>query len=270
MTYSAILPTGGYAGWTFLKRTQSAQMAVLANTTEFKNDEAYVRANIGKINTAEELVSDPRLLRVALTAFGLEGDIKNKYFIKKILEDGSLKVDALANRLANKQYLDLAKTFGFGDFKIPRNKISDFPDKLLALYKGMKFETAVGEQSTEVRLALNLERELPIIAGKNTSTDVQWLTVMGNKPLRKAMEVTLGLPASLGALDIDRQLKVFKERARSQFGSESLSQFKDPAKLKTMVDRYLLRAEAAGDQSGSSSNPALVLMQQVVARSRYR
>ncbi len=269
MTFSAIFPAGGYAGWAFLKRTQMAQMAVLANTSDYKNDEAYVRANIGKINTAAELVADPRLLRVALTAFGLEGDIKNKYFIKTILEDGSLKVDALASRLANKQYLDLAKTFGFGDFKTPRNKISDFPDKLLGLYKEMKFESAVGDQSTEVRLALNLERELPIIAGRNTSTEVQWLTVMGNKPLRKAMEVTLGLPASLGALDIDRQLKVFKDRARSQFGSDSLGQFTDPTKLKSIVDRYLLRAEAAGSQFGASSNPSLVLMQQVVARSRY-
>lgn len=270
MTFTAILPTGGYAGWAFLKRTQSAQMAVMANTSEYKNDEAYVRAKIGAINTAAELVSDPRLLRVALTAFGLEGDVKNKYFIQKILEGGSLNVDALANRLANKQYLALAQTFGFGDFTTPRNKISDFPDKLLSLYRGMKFESAVGEQSTEVRLALNLERELPKIAGKNTSTDVQWLSVMGNKPLRKALEVTLGLPTSLGALDIDRQLQVFKSKALLQFGSESLSQFTDPGKLKTMVDRYLLRAQTAESQFGTSSNPALVLMQSVVARSRFR
>jgi hypothetical protein len=271
MTFSAVVPSGSFSGWAFLKRTQNAQITVLSQTAEYKNNEAYFKANIGKINTAAELVADPRLLSVALTAFGLEGDMKNKYFIQKVLEDGTLKSDALANRLANKQYLAMSATFGFGDFKTPRNKISDFPEKILNLFKTMKFEGSVGQQSPEFRLAMNLERELPKIAGKNTSIDVQWLNVMGSKPLRKAMEVALGLPAALGSLDLDKQLKVFKENAASKFGSDDLKQFRDPAKLQDLVAQYLIRAESAKTASdgGNSNSPALFLMQQAASRARF-
>ena len=85
---------------------------------------------------------------MALTAYGLEGDINNKAFIRKVLEDGTLKEGALANRLADKQYQKLSAAFGFGDFPVPRSKLSDFADKTLALYRTRQFETAVGNRTT--------------------------------------------------------------------------------------------------------------------------
>lgn len=46
---------------------------------KIRNDEAYFRAKIGSVKTAEQLVSDRRLLKVALGAFGLEADINNRF-----------------------------------------------------------------------------------------------------------------------------------------------------------------------------------------------
>ena len=82
-------------------------------------DTDYFAAKIGEIDSAEQLVSDRRLLSVALGAFGLHADIDNKYFIRKVLEDGVLKEDALANRLTDERYKSLTKAFGFGDFSVP-------------------------------------------------------------------------------------------------------------------------------------------------------
>nr|WP_276946739.1 DUF1217 domain-containing protein [Haematobacter massiliensis] len=66
-----------------------------------QRDEAYFRDRIGGISSAEELVADRRLLQIALGAFGLGEDIGNKYFIRKVLEDGVSERTALANRLSN-------------------------------------------------------------------------------------------------------------------------------------------------------------------------
>ena len=104
MTLTPILPQSGFAGWAFLKRTMVAQKATFAAAAPLKRDEDYFRAKIGAINSAEDLVKDKRLLRVALTAYGLEGDVNNTYFIKKVLSDGTLTAGALANKLADKQY----------------------------------------------------------------------------------------------------------------------------------------------------------------------
>lgn len=272
MSYSPILPVSGYGGWAFLKRTMATQTAAFNASGELKRDEDYFRARIGKINSAEELVADRRLLKVALGAFGLDADINSKAFVQKVLEDGTLKVGTLANRLADKQYQKFSAAFGFGDFKVPRSKLSDFPEKIITAYRARQFEAAVGEQSGDLRLALNLERELTDIAKKTTSSeDAKWFTVMGNAPLRKVFEKALGLPASFGTLDLDQQLGVFKDKAESQLGNRSITQFTDPAKVQTLIRRFLVRseAEALQGQIGSGAS-AMTLMQQAVNLARRR
>jgi Protein of unknown function (DUF1217) len=261
MTFTPILPQSGFAGWAFLKRTMVAQRATHAATAALKRDEDYFRAKIGAINTAEELVKDKRLLRVALTAYGLEGDVNNTYFIKKVLSDGTLTTGALTNKLADKQYQKFSAAFGFGDFKTPRNKLSDFADKTLALYQTRQFEAAVGTQSTDMRLALNIERELPVLAKKAVSEDSMWYAVMGNTAMRKVFEQALSLPASFGAIDLDRQLSTLKAKTNSMFGSPSVKQFSDPVQLEQLVRRFLLRSDENVASTTTRGAMALQLLQ---------
>lgn len=271
MSYVPALPLTGYAGWKFLKRTAATQAAVLHAQPEAKRDEAYFREKIGKIDTAEQLVADRRLLKVALGAFGLEGDLNSKAFIQKILEGGTLKEGSLANKLADKQYLKLSAAFGFGDFKTPRNKLSDFPDKILSAYKTRSFETAVGTQNDDLRLALNAEREVGELAAKTTtSNDARWYAVLGNTPMRRVFEKALGLPTSFATLDIDKQLEVIKDKAKSQLGSEKIADYGDAATMETLLRRFLIKSEAEAYRSQFGASAALTLMSQAVNFSRSR
>jgi Protein of unknown function (DUF1217) len=258
MSFQPVLPLSGYTGWGFLKRTmvrqQAAQQALPAQT----RDEAYFRDKIGKADTAEKLVNDKRLLRIALTAFGLEGDVNNKAFIQKILEGGTLKEGSLANKLADKQYTKLAAAFGYGDFSVPRTAISTFPDEILTQYRTKSFETAVGEQNNTYRLAMNAEREIPALAVKTSSETAKWYTVLGNAPLREVMQTALGLPKSFSSIDIDQQVSVLKARSEAIFGSADLSQFKDTTKMEALTRRYLLQSEIQG-QTASNSPMATAL-----------
>lgn len=265
MSFTPAIPLSGYAGWAFLKRTLSTQQSAFAATAEVKNDEAYFRANIGKVSTADDLVSDRRLLKVALGAFGLSDDINNKFFIKKVLQDGTLNSSALANKLSDKQYLKLSAAFGFGDFSVPSTKISTFPDKIIEAYKAREFEVAVGNQDGDLRLSLNLQRELPALAAKSSSENTKWLTVLGNTALRTVFETALGLPKSIGTLDLDQQLSAFKAKAAAQLGNDSISQFTDAAAMDKLTKRYLLRAEVASMSASNSNNASLQLMQQIVS-----
>lgn len=253
---------GGFAGWAFLKRTQTAQQAALQASPAASRDEAYFRAKIGEVKTADELVNDRRLLRVSLTAFGLENDIDSKAFIRKVLTDGTLKEGALSNRLADKRYRDFSAAFGFGDFPVSRNQVSGFADKILAQHRTKTFEAAVGAQNGTFRLALNAERELPALAAKSGSDDAKWFTIMGNRPLREMMQVALGLPSSLAALDLDQQLSAFKSRSRSVFGDTTVAQFKDPGQMEKLVRTYLTRADlaASGDAGATRAGLALQLL----------
>jgi Protein of unknown function (DUF1217) len=252
VTFQPVLPLGGYAGWGFLKRTMAAQQTAQQATAPNRRDEAYFRDKIGKIDTAEQLVSDKRLLRITLTAFGLESDLNSGAFIRKVLEDGTIKDGALSGRLANKQYEKLSASFGFGDFSVPRSKLSDFPDKILAQFRIRQFESAVGTQNNTYRLALNAEREVPAVAGQSLSETGKWYVILGNPPLREVFQTAVGLPKSFAAIDLDQQVAVLRSRVEAAFGSDKVSQFSDPKQMEALSRRFLLRSDTQGLSAATS------------------
>lgn len=252
MTYAPVIPATGALGWAFLKRTASTQQAALSKSPEVQRDADYFRAKIGKIDTAAQLVADRRLLRISLEAYGLEADTDARAFIKKVLDDGTLKTGALSMKLADPRYKALAEAFGFGDFPVPNTKLSDFADKLLSRWQERRFETAVGEQNGDLRLALNARREMAALAGSTASETTKWLKVIGNPPLRNVMQKALNLPDSFAALDLDKQVAVLRDRADRAFGDTTISQFKSPDKVEDLIRRFLTRAEmATAPQSGA-------------------
>ncbi|SEQ71020.1 DUF1217 domain-containing protein [Thalassovita taeanensis] len=260
MTYRPIIPATGIVGWNFLERTLSAQTRVFQASPALSRDTAYFEAKIGEVNTAEDLVSDRRLLRVALGAFGLQDDIDSKAFIRKVLEDGTLKTGALASRLTDSRYTDLARTFGF-DLATPSTKLSDFGTKITELYRSQQFEIAVGEQDDDLRLALFAQRELEGFATGTQNEDTKWFKIMGSPPLRKIFETALGLPTSFSQLDLDQQLGVFKEKSERQLGLSSLSDLSDEGLRDKLTQRFLIRSQANNIQATSSGNIALTLLQ---------
>jgi len=269
MSFAPVLPASGYVGWTVLQRTKDAQTAAFNRNPELSRDEAYFREKIKSVKTPDDLVGDRRLLKVALAAFGLEADINAKAFIRKVLADGTLTEGGLSSRLADKSYERLSAAFGFGDFTTPSTQLSDFPDRILKAYRERQFEVAVGLQNNDYRVSLTAERELGTLAGKSSSEDTKWFSVMGSPPLRAVFEKALGLPPSLGSLDLDKQLETFKDRAERLFGDASIRQFTDPAKVDALVRRYLLQADAESlaGQAGSGS-AALQMLQQTLQNIR--
>lgn len=259
MSFQPVVPFGGLAGWGFLQRTLDTQRAAFDRSPAAARDEAYFRARIGGIDTAEALVADRRLLKVALEAFGLGADLPSKAFIRKVLEDGTLKEGALSNRLADKRYREFSAAFGFGDFKTPRTKLSDFPDRILQPWRERSFESAVGAQNNDLRLALNLRRDLGAIAAGRLSEDGKWFAVLGNAPLRQVFERALGLPPSFGGLDLDRQVAALRARTERAFGDSEIAQFADGAAREALIRRFLARADIGS--GGTGTTPAAAALQ---------
>lgn len=258
MTFAPVLPFGGVLGWEFLKRSEAMQSATLERQANIRRDEAYFRDRIGGIDTAEKLVSDRRLLRISLEAFGLQDDLNARAFIRKVLEDGTLKSDALANRLSDPRYKEFSAAFGFGNFSVPSTAISTFADGVMARWKQARFETAVGTANNDMRLALNARRELPELARADLSERAKWFRVLGNPPIWEVVRQALGLPKSLGSIDLDRQVAVLEARSKAVFGSGSVSQFGDPAKVEGVIRRFLATSSTA---VAATQSPALTLLQ---------
>ena len=197
----------------------------------------------------------------------MESDINNKAYIQKVLKEGTLKPEAFANKLANKQYAALSAAFGF-DLAVPRNQVSGFADKIIGPWKSRSFEAAVGQQNNDMRLAMNARRELAALANKSGSADTKWLTVIGTPPLRQVFEKAFGLPAGFVALDVDKQVETLRQKANKMLGQGEIAQFKDAGQVDKLIRGFLTRADLANSASSGGAS-ALTLLQNGLLSVRY-
>lgn len=258
MSFQPVIPFGGTAGWAFLKRTEATQTASFQRRPDVQRDEAYFRERIGAAKTADALVSDRRLLRISLEAFGLEADLNARAFIRRVLEEGVQSKDSLANRLADPRYAAMSGAFGFANADGPRSVRSDFADTVLPRWKERRFEAAIGSVNNDMRLAMNARRELAGIASGSGTETAKWLKVLGSIPLRTVVQGALGLPSSFAAIDLDRQVSLLEARMTGALGAGTVSQLADPRKLDGLIQRYLV---SSAKPNLTESNPALALLQ---------
>lgn len=262
MNFQPVIPATGLAGWRFLQRTYDAQFDAFSKSPQLARDAEYFSEKINSVSSAQDLVSDRRLLTVALGAFGLSDDLNNRYFIQKILEDGTSDSGALANRLADNRYQKLSDAFGFGPGEVPATFDVTRMLEIVEQYKTQSFEVSVGEQDDTIRIALFAQRELDNLANETMSEDAKWFSVMALPPLRKMFEIALGLPASFGQINIDDQLTIFQDRTNSTVGNSTVSQFSDPKALENLTNRYLAMAQISSfNASLTSGSTALTLLQ---------
>ena len=261
MSFSAIIPASGLVGWTFLQRTQAAQQDTLERSPQFSREAQYFRDNIGKVTSADQLVIDRSLLQVALSAFGLQDDLSNKYFIQKVLSDGVVNDDALSNRLADPRYRAFSLAFGFGPGETAQTSRPGFADRIIEQALEKKFEVAVGEQDQGLRLALGFRNELTKISQASGSETSRWFSILGTPPVKTVFEGAMNLPGSIGSVDIDQQLKIFQSRAESVFGTNVVGDLVQPEVQEEIVRKFLLQQQIGQTSIATSASNALTLLQ---------
>lgn len=262
MSFLPSLPLGGVGGWALLQRIEDGQRETFARRPDVAREAAYFEENVGSAATAAELVSDRRVLRVALTAFGLEDEIDKRALLRKVLESNSADRESFANRLVDARYAAFAKAFGYGDLGGARVSRTGFAQEISASYKEKAFESALGESDPSMRLALNARRELQGYAASNDPNNAAWFALLGDKPVRAVIEGGFGLPDAFGSLDIDRQRSMLQEKTRELFGEESLAVFNDPDNVETLIRRFLFRETALnGPTAQTRGVGALAILQ---------
>lgn len=269
MSFQPVVPFSGLSGWSFLNATMERQTESFSESPRITRDTAYFEKMISKVRSAEELVSDRRLLRVALGAFGLRDDLDNRHLIRKVLEEGTRERSALANRLADGRYKTLADAFGFAGPEAPRTQATGFGREIVEKFRAREFEEAVGAESESLRLAMNAQRDLLQIAESGDDETTKWLEILGTPPLREVFVTMLGLPDGFGQLDLDRQVEVLRDRTRSQLDLARLADLEDSARMDQLIERYLLQDQIAEINVQSSGAIALALLRPGEPETRF-
>ncbi len=263
MSFQPIIPMSGLGGWAFLSRTRAKQEATFNATPMLQREATYFRDKIADIRSADDLVKDRRLLRVALGAFGLQQDLDNRAFIRQVIEGGSEDRRALANRLSDKRYLALAQGFAhLAKGADPTLAPDGLADRLITRFKGREFEVAVGEQDQTMRMALAFQRDLPALVQDYKTETSRWYGALGNPPLRQVLETSLGLPKEFGLLDIDDQVVRMRKALQQRFGTTDLSDITSPDSIEKVTRRFMVMQQLREIQTQiSPGNGALFLLQ---------
>lgn len=183
----------------------------------------YYLAHIGDIETIDEFFADTRLYNYAMKAHGLEDMGYAKAFMRKVLTEGVDTDEAFAKQLTDSRYTDLVESLNFARNGTAATSFERAQKGVADKYARQTLEQTAGEENAGVRLALYFERMAPSITSG--------YGLFADEALAKVTRTLLQMPDEFAATDIDKQAAAIESAI-------DIKDFKDPAKLSKMLERF--------------------------------
>ncbi|PSJ63324.1 DUF1217 domain-containing protein [Kumtagia ephedrae] len=213
-----------------------------------KAETAYYLANVGKLESIDDMMADRRLLNFALSSYGLDPAVETPQRIRQMLEGGVSDPASPANKLTDKRYAGFVAAFNFAEYGEKATTIT--PAQLPAIDKFMRqtLEEDAGNRNEGVRLALYFERK--------ASGITNFYQVLADPALAQVVRTALSLPDSFASADIDRQVKFFEEKL-------DIKDFSDPQALEKFLTRFTSLWEIANPTSPAQAATSILFSQPV-------
>ncbi|MEP1142612.1 MAG: DUF1217 domain-containing protein [Henriciella sp.] len=261
--FQPVIPLSGLGGWNFLQSTYDRQLETFSSAPQIKNDTDYLTEKLAQRMPVEDFLSDQRLRRITLTAFGLEGEDWKVGFHRKVLDEVQDFDSTFLTRLNNPQYTRFAEALQPIDGELVLS--SDQVEEIAARYAAESFELAVGEQDDSMRLSLNYQADIQELVTEGSTDNANMFKLLGSLPMREVLTTALNLPSDISNLDIDDQAAIFQDRLRSQFQVSSLQDLKNPETIERVLQRYqAVQSINQNFASTSSASTALTLLSNAV------
>lgn len=212
-----------------------------------KNETAYYRENVGKLESIDDLMADKRILNYALSAYGFNPADISTATIRQMLEGGIEDANSPANKSGNSSWQAFVSAFNFAEYGEETTTFSAARKPTIDKYMRQTLEENAGEQNEGVRLALYFGRKAPDIAN--------FYEILADPALSKVMRTALGIPESIAGADIDKQVQMME----SKF---DIADLQDPKKLEKFMTRFTGMWEVANPSASSPTSAVSVLFSQ--------
>ncbi|GHA89347.1 hypothetical protein GCM10009069_10520 [Algimonas arctica] len=233
---------GSLSGYAFLKSTQERQQATFESSTDIKRNVDGMREKLSESFTLDDLMGDRQLLLPVLQSFGLESEIDKGAFVRRIISQGPDDPKGFAQRLNNDDFIELARVFeadSDGNIQLSAATVDD----LVNGYTDKAFQTAVGEQEPDLRIALNFESEISDLAANSASDRSFWYKIIGNAPLMEIFDAAFILPTGFSNLDVDKQADYLQKRAEQRLGDDPRAALATTEGVDKTIKDFLLQRQ---------------------------
>lgn len=212
----------------------------LARNPEVGRESRYYLERIGSVRSADDLLADPRLLRVALGAWGLEDMTYARGLLRRLLVEGTRETDAFANRIADPRFRSFARAFDFERLGAATTASENVRSGVVQRWLNAELERREGARDPTMRLALYFRRVAPTVGST--------MGLLADRALLEVVRGGLGLPAGMSSLELDRQVSMIEQRLAP-------ADLRDPVQLDRLVTRFLATREAGATTRSSSIAP---------------
>jgi hypothetical protein len=219
--------------------TTSTYLAIEANLSHYqamtaadptvKANTAYYQANIGKVTSISQFVSNYRLLSYAMNAYGLGDQVNNKALITEVLQQGTTSSKALANTLENPNWKKFAAAFNFTATGSSAPTSSASVATTVSDYQEVQLEETQGQTDPGVQLALYFQREAPTVTSG--------YSILGDQNLLEVVQTAYNLAPTVSASQIDAE-------AASVSKLVPTSTLTNPTKLNQLIEKFTAAYDA--------------------------
>ena len=219
---------------------QTADVAQTAVQSGVQTALAAFTKGVNSATSVSQLLANPAVLNVLLTAAGMTDQIGNTALAEKVLMSNLKDSGSLANTLTDTRWKTLATTYNFAADGLAALQN---PTTLASVAQGYAQITWEHNQDT---VTPGLSNALAFIQQAGTITSVDQL--LGNPTVRNVVTTALGIPQQIAFQPLTTQEKVISDAV-------DVRRFKDPKFVQTMAQQYLI-ANNNNSAASSASSPS--------------
>ena len=215
---------------------ETRDIAAVAKRSDVKRDVQAFRDAVAKATDAEALLSNPKALKVLLTANGLADQLAYPGLAKRALLSDPADAKSLASRLPDSRWKTTAETYQFATKGLDVLRNPQVLNTLADGYAEVVWRKSLDQATPGLSDALAFREQAK---GVSTAYDI-----LGNGPLRRVVTTALGLPAQIAFQSVEAQAKAITDRL-------DLSKLKEPRFVDNFTRRYLIASATTDGGFGS-------------------
>lgn len=220
------------------EKNETQDVNATASSPTVKSAIAAFTAGVNSAKSVTQLLSNPNVMSVLLTANGMSDQIGYTALATQALTSNLSDPNSLANTLSNTQWKALAETYDF-----QANGLSSIQNPTAIASVASAYATATWESSQDL-VTPGLSNALAFKAQASGITSVD--QILGNQTLFDVVTTALNIPETI----VYQPLEAREKAISSQL---NVSQLQDPKFVESFVQKYLISANASSSSSSSSS-----------------
>lgn len=219
------------------EQNETQQVNATAAQPAVKSAIAAFTAGVNSAKSVTQLLSNPAVMNVLLTANGMSDQIGYTALATQALTSDLSDPNSLANTLADTRWQTLAETYDF-----QANGLSSIQNPTAIASVANAYATATWENNQDT-ITPGLSNALAFKSQASSITSVD--QILGNQTLFDVVTTALSIPETIVYQPLEAQEKAISSQL-------NVSQLQDPKFVESFVQKYLINNNASSSSSSSS------------------